>query len=86
MPVSPVFRDFVNSAGDLVDTTPGTVPFQVQPTPNLCDVTVTQSADTGVMQVGLGDGSVRTLSRSISVATWLTANTPNSGVPLGSDW
>jgi prepilin-type N-terminal cleavage/methylation domain-containing protein len=86
MPETPVYRDFVNSAGDLVDTTPGTVPFQVQPTPSLCDVTVTQSAHTGVMQVGLGDGSVRTVSRSISVATWLTANTPNSSVPLGSDW
>ncbi|HEY7428841.1 MAG TPA: DUF1559 domain-containing protein [Gemmataceae bacterium] len=81
-----VLRDFVNSAGDTIDVTPGTVPFQVQPTPGQCDVTVTQSAHSGVMQVGLGDGSVRTVSKSISVTTWVNANTPTNSVPLGSDW
>jgi prepilin-type N-terminal cleavage/methylation domain-containing protein len=82
----PIYRDFVNSTGDAVDGTPGTVPFQVQPTPGQCDVTVTQSAHTGVMQVGLGDGSVRTVSKSISVTTWVNANTPTNDLPLGSDW
>ena len=82
----PTYRDFVNTAGDAVDGTPGTVPFQVQPTPGQCDVTVTQTTHSAGMPVGLGDGSVRMVSGSISVTTWVNANTPMNGTPLGSDW
>jgi hypothetical protein len=45
-----------------------------------------QSMSAGGIQVGLGDGSVRTVSTSISVTTWANAVSPNDGNVLGSDW
>ena len=38
------------------------------------------------MNVGLGDGSTRFVSGSISAATWAHACDPQDGNPLGSDW
>jgi hypothetical protein len=38
------------------------------------------------MNVGLGDGSVRSVSASISTETWLRACHPQDGLVLGSDW
>jgi hypothetical protein len=38
------------------------------------------------MNVGLADGSVRSLSAAMSGDTWWTACTPDSGDVLGSDW
>jgi hypothetical protein len=38
------------------------------------------------MQVGLADGSVRTLSQGMSAATWWAGCTPSGGEVLGSDW
>jgi hypothetical protein len=34
----------------------------------------------------MGDGSVRIVSPSVSLATWQAAGTPQSGDTLGSDW
>ena len=45
-----------------------------------------QSFGTGGLQVGLGDGSVRSVSPSISSNTWNDVVQPNDGVVLGSDW
>jgi prepilin-type N-terminal cleavage/methylation domain-containing protein len=39
-----------------------------------------------VMQVALGDGSVRALSASISPTTWAAALTPGGAEVFGSDW
>jgi prepilin-type N-terminal cleavage/methylation domain-containing protein len=64
----------------------GNLPFQILPPPGACDPVVLASPHTGVMVVGLGDGTVRTVSPSISLATWLTACTPDNGQVLGSDW
>jgi hypothetical protein len=36
--------------------------------------------------VGLGDGSVRLVSGSISQSTWGRAVDPQDGLPLGNDW
>jgi prepilin-type N-terminal cleavage/methylation domain-containing protein len=62
--------------------------FQVQPTPFLgnCDPTRTATAHPGGMQVGLADGSVRTLAPSMSGTTWWNAVRPSDGEVLGSDW
>ena len=60
--------------------------FQVQPTPGNCDPTRTATAHPGGMVVGLADGSVRTLSPSMSPNTWWAAVTPSGGEVLGSDW
>jgi prepilin-type processing-associated H-X9-DG protein len=62
------------------------IPFQVRPQPQKCDWHVTQSGHTGVMNVLMGDGSVRGVSTSVSLPTWVIACYPKSGQPLGSDW
>jgi prepilin-type N-terminal cleavage/methylation domain-containing protein len=64
----------------------GNTAFQVAPRPDECDPHVTQTGHTGGMVVGLGDGSVRTVSEGISVTTWVHACIPNDGHPLGPDW
>ncbi len=61
--------------------------FQIQPSwVNNCDSIAPQSPHAGVILVGLGDGSVRTLSEGLSAATWSQACDPRDGMPLGSDW
>jgi prepilin-type N-terminal cleavage/methylation domain-containing protein len=62
--------------------------FQPQPSPFLgnCDPTRAATAHVGGIQVGLVDGSVRTLAPSLSGATWAAAVTPRGGEVLGSDW
>ena len=49
--------------------------------PNLC-----QSYHTGVMNVGLMDGSVRTVSAGLTQTTWSNALNPADVPPLGPDW
>jgi prepilin-type N-terminal cleavage/methylation domain-containing protein len=44
------------------------------------------SPHTGGIQVGMGDGSVRTVNGSISGTTWFAATTPAGGETLASDW
>jgi hypothetical protein len=44
------------------------------------------SPHTGVINAALADGSVRTLSQSVSGTTFYFACTPNGGEVLGSDW
>jgi prepilin-type N-terminal cleavage/methylation domain-containing protein len=62
--------------------------FQVRPLPftTNCDVFRASSGHTAVMQVCLGDASVRSLSQSLSGATWWSAVTPAGGEVLGPDW
>jgi prepilin-type N-terminal cleavage/methylation domain-containing protein len=74
------------TAGAFPDYSDGSLPFQVTSQPGNCDPLVLQSPHTGVMVVGLGDGSVRTVSAGISTATWINACIPDSGNVLGSDW
>ncbi len=64
----------------------GNIPFQTGPTASACNWYVTQSGHTGVMNTGLGDGSVRQCTASISPTTWYLACTPNDGNPLPQDW
>jgi prepilin-type N-terminal cleavage/methylation domain-containing protein len=59
---------------------------QVQPTNAQCDRWRAQGHSSGVTLVGLGDGSVRTVSQSVSEQTWSLAVQPQDGRPLGSDW
>jgi prepilin-type N-terminal cleavage/methylation domain-containing protein/prepilin-type processing-associated H-X9-DG protein len=88
--LSAVFAGGRGSDGTLWATGPGSV-FIPQP-PNFlannspCHNSFASSPHTGGMNVGLGDGSVRFLSNSISGITWWTAIVPNDGLVLGSDW
>jgi len=59
--------------------------FDVNATINHCNIFVLNSPH-AVLQVGMGDGSVRGVSNGISKATWLAVCIPNSGQVPGSDW
>jgi prepilin-type N-terminal cleavage/methylation domain-containing protein len=53
---------------------------------NNCDPMRIHSLSATVMNAGMGDGSVRTISSGISAQTWLRACDPQDGQVLGSDW
>jgi prepilin-type N-terminal cleavage/methylation domain-containing protein len=60
--------------------------FQVQPNwLTGCDAKVAQSPHS-VMNVGLGDGSVRAVSRELDPAIWAAVCDPRDGVPVGAGW
>jgi prepilin-type N-terminal cleavage/methylation domain-containing protein len=66
---------------------PACAMFQVNPSPlNGCDNGRAQSSHTGGINVGLGDGSVRFLSGTMSPTTWALACDPRDGAPMPSDW
>jgi hypothetical protein len=62
--------------------------FQLQPNPyqTVCDTARAQTAHTAVINVGLGDGSVRGVADGVSPTTWWYACTPRGGEVLGNDW
>jgi len=62
------------------------IPFQVKPPPGKCDPYGAQAASFAGLVVALADGSVRTVSPGVSLATWRAAGTAQSGDILGSDW
>jgi prepilin-type N-terminal cleavage/methylation domain-containing protein len=62
------------------------LPPQSNVLPTNADPTRMQSGHPGVVLVGLGDGSVRTVSASITQTTWQNAMQPDDGMVLGSDW
>jgi len=68
------------------DYASGGLPFQIAPSQGNCNPSVLVSPHTGVMMVGLGDGSVRSVSSGISSTTWTNACIPDDGSVLGSDW
>jgi prepilin-type N-terminal cleavage/methylation domain-containing protein len=55
-------------------------------TTSTCNPGQANSAHSGVVLAGLGDGSVRNLSSGMSTTTYNLALIPNDGLPLGSDW
>jgi prepilin-type N-terminal cleavage/methylation domain-containing protein len=66
---------------------PASPMFQVNPHwLNNCNAAVPQSHHPNGIMVGLGDGSVRFLTGSISPVTWATATDPRDGLVLGTDW
>ena len=74
------------------DPATGLASFKIpQATPTLgttgtCDPTTANSMHSGVVLVGLADGSVRGVSTSISIKTWNAALSPAGGEVPGSDW
>jgi prepilin-type N-terminal cleavage/methylation domain-containing protein len=60
--------------------------FQTRPPQYSCDGTLPQGLSSGGIQVLLGDGHVRLVTRDISPTTWGAALTPNGGETLGPDW
>jgi prepilin-type N-terminal cleavage/methylation domain-containing protein len=62
------------------------IPFQILPPKGSCNFQALITPHPGGMIAGLGDGSVRTVSASISASTWYYACQPNDGTVLGNDW
>ena len=61
--------------------------FQINPNyKNNCDASVPQSYHSNGIMVGMGDGSVRFVTGSVSPATWAAAADPRDGLVLGNDW
>jgi prepilin-type N-terminal cleavage/methylation domain-containing protein len=60
--------------------------IQGSPLPMACDYRRLQALHGSVMNVGLADGSVRTVSSSISASTWQIVCNPNDGLIPGADW
>ena len=72
-----------------------TIPFQIQPlarpastcpTGKECCNSLTVQSGHAVMNIAMMDGSVRTVSKSVSQETWRRAMLPNDGETLGPDW
>jgi prepilin-type N-terminal cleavage/methylation domain-containing protein len=59
---------------------------QFNPTPSLADKLLSQSEHTGLVLVGLMDGSVRGVNSGVSPSSWQWALQPDDGQVLGSDW
>jgi prepilin-type N-terminal cleavage/methylation domain-containing protein len=60
--------------------------FQAGPSVQACDWYQTQGGHTGVMMVGMGDGSVQGAQQGMSITTWVNACNPHDGQVLGSDF
>jgi len=59
---------------------------QFLPTDAQCDYGTVQAFSSGILLVGLGDGSVRGVSPGITLTTWYFALDPADGHTLGADW
>jgi len=69
------------------DNTSGTnTTFHVAPTVETCTPLYPQSFGSGGLQVGMADGTVRTISPNISIRTWSRLVIPNDGFALDGDW
>jgi len=54
--------------------------------PDACDPRLASAPRASGILVGMGDGSVRLVTPSVSANTWWAACTPSQGDTLGSDW
>jgi len=64
---------------------PGQIP-QFAPLDANCITYLLQGYSDAVIQVAMGDGSVRGVSPQITLGTWASANHPSDGGILGPDW
>jgi len=64
----------------------GNIAFQTAPQASQCNWYAMQGSHPGSMQVGMGDGSVRGVTPSISIVTWAMACFPNDGNPMPANW
>jgi prepilin-type N-terminal cleavage/methylation domain-containing protein len=84
------------NSGQALQTIPTTNPPYPVPVPEVAPQWQGQAANCtawnmtafslGGIQVGMGDGSSRTVTAGISGTTWTAAITPANGDELGSDW
>jgi prepilin-type N-terminal cleavage/methylation domain-containing protein len=60
--------------------------WQPAPTTAACTPSVAQGMQSQAIQVSLADASTRSVTASVSLATWTTALYPSDGTPMASDW
>ncbi|MDB5310473.1 MAG: putative major pilin subunit [Gemmataceae bacterium] len=60
--------------------------FQIKPALTAANDVLPQGMSSGIMQVGLADGSVRGVSQGVSPNTWFIACGPADGMVMPSDW
>jgi prepilin-type N-terminal cleavage/methylation domain-containing protein len=72
--------------GSCRDYNQGGTAFQLAPTLAQCIYTTIQTPHPTGMEVGMADGSVRTVTAAISTHTWELACYPRDGAVLPSDW
>jgi len=60
--------------------------FQPNPYNTVCDASRPSTGHSGTCIVGMGDGSIRGVTSSLSLNTWQLAINPADGLPLPSDW
>jgi prepilin-type N-terminal cleavage/methylation domain-containing protein len=77
----PMFTEYWYQSGQ----GPLAVP-QIAPKLGYCDYTLLQTPHQQGMTAGMGDGSVRTISPSISLTIWEGVKTPNGGEVIGDNW
>ena len=65
---------------------PAAPTFQLVPPTQGASILLPQGFEEGGINVGMGDGSTRTLSPKLSLTTWYAACTPASDDLLGGDW
>ena len=86
-PVAGAAGNIANNSSVSVLFTPTTASgFQMKPASNLTNSTIPQGCSSGVLQVGLCDGSVRGVSQGVAVLTFFQACTPAGGEVLGATW
>jgi prepilin-type N-terminal cleavage/methylation domain-containing protein len=59
---------------------------QTRPTASQCDSSRMQSPYAGISLVGMGDGSVQSVTSSVSAYSWNLAINPNDGLTFDSSW
>jgi prepilin-type processing-associated H-X9-DG protein len=83
----PIFMADATGGGPNYVGLGATAMFQIQPADSsTCDTFRAHSIHPGGIQVGMLDGSVRTVGVGVSAATWWYACNPSDGQTLGSDW
>jgi hypothetical protein len=81
------FPDYTGQQANTMSSfAPSQPVFQLNPSPANCKPTTASTGHPSGMVIALGDGSVRTVTPTISVSTWYKACTPADGGYLGTDW
>jgi prepilin-type N-terminal cleavage/methylation domain-containing protein len=82
----PMFGCPTSGIGSCRDYNQGGVAYQLAPVPTSCTYTTIQTPHSAGMVCGLGDGSVRFVTSTVSTRTFEHACYPSDGNPLGADW
>ncbi|MBY0229393.1 MAG: DUF1559 domain-containing protein [Gemmataceae bacterium] len=82
----PFFSPYGASVWDYNNWTVTYKALENRPSPTACDAQLGQAYGANIVQIGLGDGSVRGLNVNISISTFQAAGSFQGDDILGSDW